>query len=209
MHGKHSSWLYGGMGALSLLGLSLVAGNSFRFAVLAACMGGCVGFFLPRMIVARKRKRVLRMITMDLADYLTSVSLLLAAGLTLWEALRRSLAGNDLKRPLFGEIAGAFDAYDRGNTLDQVEAFEKMAVRLSAPAISTFVCALVQNHKKGSDEVAALLMDLSVQCRNERRMLAVKLSDEATTLLLIPATISLIVMMLVLIAPAILQLLQV
>ena len=202
-------WLYGGAGAFTLLSLSLIAGHSLKFTVLAACGGGTVGFFLPRMMVARKRKRIIRMITMDLADYLTSVSLLLTAGLTLWEALRRSLAGNDLSRPLFGEISDAFDAYDRGNTLDQVEAFEKMAARLSVPAISTFVCALVQNHKKGNDEVAALLMDLSVQCRNERRMLAVKLSDEATTLLLIPATISLIVMMLVLIAPAILQLIQV
>ncbi len=196
-------------GAVGLFSVALFAGNSLRFSVLLALAGGIIAVIIPRMMAGRRRKKLIRMITMDMADYLTSVSLLLTAGLTLWEALRRSLEGNDLKRPLFREISEAFDAYAGGNTLDQVEAFEMMAAKLSVPAISTFVCALVQNHKKGSDEIAALLMDLSVQCRNERRMLAVKLSDEATTLLLIPATISLIVMMLVLIAPAILQLVQI
>ena len=202
-------WFYAGIGALGLFGLSLCGGNSLRFAVLLALVGGILGALLPRILVERKRKKVIRMITMDMADYLTSVSLLMTAGLTLWEALRRSLEGNDRKRPLFREIHAAFESYDNGNTVDPVEAFEQMAAKLSIPAISTFVCALVQNHKKGNDEIAALFMDLSVQCRNERRMLAVKLSDEATTLLLLPATISLIVMMIVLIAPAILQLVEI
>ncbi len=201
--------LYACVGAFSLFGLTLFAGNSWKFAIFLALVGCCVGLLIPRVIEGRRRKKMIQMVTMDMADYLTSVSLLLTAGLTLWDALRRSLEGNNLKRPLFQEISNAFEAYDHGNTMDQVEAFELMATKLGIPAVSTFVCALVQNHKKGSDEVAALLMDLSVQCRTERRMLAVKLSDEATTLLLIPATISLIVMILVLIAPAILQLIQV
>jgi Flp pilus assembly protein TadB len=209
MKKRKTPWLYALVGALGLFCLSLCGGNSLKFAIFLALMGGSLGLLLPRIMAERQRKKIARMITMDMADYLTSVSLLMTAGLTLWEALRRSLEGNDLNRPLFHEIASAFESYDNGNTVDPVEAFEQMAADLSIPAISTFVCALVQNHKKGSQEIAGLFMDLSVQCRNERRMLAVKLSDEATTLLLLPATISLIVMMLVLIAPAILQLVQI
>ncbi len=205
----NAPWLYAILGAMGLFCLSLWGDNSLKFAGVMGLLGGGIGLWLPRITAGRQRQRMARMITMDMADYLTSVSLLITAGLPLWESLRRSLEGRDLKRPLFREISAAFESYDGGNTIDPVEAFEQMAAKLSIPAISTFVCALVQNHKKGSDEISALFMDLSVQCRNERRMLAVKLSDEATTLLLIPATISLIVMVIVLIAPAILQLVQV
>lgn len=196
------------LGAVLLFALSVFGGNSWIFCLLMATGGGLSGFFLPFLWALRVRKKETRMITMDMADYLTSVSLLMTAGLTLWDALRRGLWGCNLRRPLFREISVAFDAYDQGNTLDQVEAFEEMAMRCRIPVVSTFVCALVQNYKKGSGEIAPLFMELAGTCRNERRTLASKLADEATTLLLIPSTLALIVMVLVLTAPAILQLIQ-
>lgn len=198
-----------GLGTLFLFVLSYAAGNRWLFCVFMGLLGCICGCLLPIVLERRRKKQMTRMITMDMAAYLTSVSLLMTAGLTLWGALRRALEGIDCKRPLFREISAAFDAYDHGNTLDQVEAFETMSARLSIPAMSTFVCALVQNYKKGSDEVATLFMELAGRCRDERRTLAGKMADEATTLLLLPAVIALVVMVMILVTPAILQLMEI
>ncbi len=209
MRGRSGAFKSAGLGALLLLGLSFIAGNHWTFGILMGLLGCVCGFLLPLLLERRRKKQMTRMITMDMADYLTSVSLLMTAGLTIWEALRRALEGGDCKRPLFREISTAFDAYDHGNTLDQAEAFELMSARLSIPTMSTFVCALVQNYKKGSDEVATLFMELAGRCRDERRALASKMADEATTLLLLPAVIALIVMVIILVTPAILQLMEI
>ena len=148
------------------------------------------------------------MITMDMAEYLTCVSLLLTAGVSLWDALKRSLSEKDVRRPLYRELSGAFEQYEQGYVGDPVSAFQRMSERLCIPAISTFVCALVQNYKKGNQELAALFMELAVRSRTQRRDLATKLADEATTLLLIPGAMALISMILVLLAPALIQLIQ-
>ncbi len=194
------------IGAGTLLLLSFLGGNRWYLCLILAVVGGVGGFVLPLWFTYRNRRKEIRMITMDMADYLTSVSLLMTAGLTLWDAMRRSLWGCDLKRPLYREISGAFEAYEQGNTVDQLAAFQTMSEACQIPIMSTFVCALVQNYKKGNGELAALFMELSGTCRRERQALAGKLADEATTLLLIPSTIALIVMVVVLAAPAMLQL---
>ena len=196
-----------GTGGFVLL-LCLCAGNSLLFCVGMALAGSVAGFLLPLWQASRKKQRESRMITMDMAEYLTCVSLLLTAGVSLWDALRRSLSGKDVRRPLYRELSGAFEQYEQGYSGDPVSAFQRMSEKLCIPAVSTFVCALVQNYKKGNQELATLFMELAVRSRTQRRDLATKLADEATTLLLLPGAMALIAMILVLLAPALIQLIQ-
>ena len=189
--------------------LCFIGGNSWIFSVCMALVGGIAGFLLPLWQTSRRKRKENRMITLDMAEYLTAVSLLLSAGISLWDAMRRGLLGRDLKRPLYREISGAFEQYAQGRVSDPVSAFQRMSEALCVPAISTFVCALVQNYKKGNHELAALFMELAVRSRSQRRDLATKMADEATTLLLLPGAMALIAMILVLLAPALLQLIQI
>lgn len=193
----------------ALLLLSILGGNSVPFCVGLTLAGCILGFLLPLWQQAKKKRKESRMITMDMAEYLTAVSLLLSAGISLWDALKRGLLGKDLRRPLYREMTSVFEQYEQGRVSDPVSAFQRMSDRLCIPAISTFVCALVQNYKKGNNELADLFMELAVGSRTQRRDLATKLADEATTLLLLPGAMALIAMILVLLAPAVLQLIQI
>ncbi len=192
-----------------MLILCLIGRNSIGFCVGMTIVGGTAGFLFPLWQASRKKRKESRLITMDMAEYLTAVSLLLTAGIPLWDALRRGLSGQDLRRPLYREIAGAFEQYEQGHISDPVGAFQRMSERIRIPVVSTFVCALVQNYKKGNNELAGLFMELAVRSRIQRRDLATKLADEATTLLLIPGAMALIAMILVLLAPAMIQLIQI
>ena len=197
-----------GVGAFMLV-LCLFAGNTLGFCVVMALIGSIAGFFFPLWQASRKKQRESRMIAMDMTEYLTSVSLLLTAGVSLWDALKRSLSGKDVRRPLYRELSGVFEQYEQRYTGDPVSAFQRMSEKLCIPAVSTFVCALVQNYRKGNQELAALFMELAGRSRTQRRDIATKLADEATTLLLIPGALALLAMVLVLLAPALIQLIQI
>ena len=170
----------------ALFGLALLGGNGIPVCAAAAIGGAVLGICFPELRAHHLRKKERQLYDLDMADYLTTVSLLLSSGLTIWDALRRALRDSNLKRPLYRDIRSVFEQYDSGRSTDLVDAFERMALACRVPSVSTFVCTVVQNYKKGSDEAAELFMDLARTCRNERRLIASRLADEATTLLLIP-----------------------
>jgi Flp pilus assembly protein TadB len=186
--------------------LSLAAGNSVLFSVCCAIAFAAVFRFLPVFAEKRKKKKELKLYEIDMADYLIGVSLLMSSGMTVWESLRRALAGADLGRPLYRDIEMLFEGIDAGKYGDPVEAFEELASECGSPAVSTLTAAIVQNYKKGSGEIAALLRDLSLTARNNRKYICMKLADEATTLLLIPSTLILVALIVLLVAPAVMTL---
>ena len=190
------------------LALSLAAGNSFVFSVCCAMAFAAVFRYIPVFAEKRKKKRELKMYEIDMADYLIGVSLLMSSGMTVWESLRRALAGADLSKPLYRDIDLLFEGIDAGKYGDPVEAFEELASECGSPAVSTLTAAIVQNYKKGSGEIAALLRDLSLTARNNRKYICMKLADEATTLLLIPSTLILIALIVLLVAPAVMTLME-
>jgi hypothetical protein len=81
-----------------------------------------------------------------------------------------------------------------------------MAVKCSDSTVSTFVSLIVQNSRKGTDELAELLRIQAVNARSERRMLAKQLAEEASTLMLLPSVLVLIAIMALAVAPAIIKL---
>ena len=60
--------------------------------------------------------------------------------------------------------------------------------------------------RKGSGEISNLFTTQAQLYRNERRRIAGKLADEAATLLLIPSTLVLLALIVMLLAPAIMEL---
>jgi len=80
-----------------------------------------------------------------------------------------------------------------------------MASRCKDATVSTFVSLVVQNSRKGTAELADLLRLQAVNARNERRMVAKQLSDEAATLMLIPSALILAAVLVIVAAPAVIR----
>lgn len=189
--------------------IALLAGNTLMFSMLCGAVCGVLGFFTYRLAQKRKRKKETDMYEIDMADYLTGVSLMLSSGLNLWDSMRRALQGGDLSRPLYRDLRRMFDGIDNGKYESPVAAIEQLATERNSPAISMLTGVVVQNYKKGAGEIAELFRELSVTARNNRKYLCMKLADEATTLLLIPSGIVLIALIALLLTPAMLTLMSI
>ena len=82
----------------------------------------------------------------------------------------------------------------------------KLAEELKVAEISSAVSVIVQNSRKGEKEVASVLRIQSNMCRQERRDLAQEIGNRASNLLLLPSGMVFIAVLLMLIAPAIMEL---
>ncbi len=185
---------------------SFFSGNGIAFSIICAAAGFFAGIAAYPLAEKRKKKKESKMFDIDMADYMINVSLLLDAGLTVWDAMRRACGGNDISRPLYRELNKALESLDSGKTDDPVSALEKMAAECEVPSVSILCGMVIQNHRKGSVELARMFRELSVSARNNRKLICMKLADEATTLLLIPSVLALIALLVILIAPAVMML---
>lgn len=207
---KYGKYILSGLlGAVILALLGAAGGNNVRECVIFGLFGAFASPMAYFLVLRNKAQKDRRMIDMDMADYLTSTALLLSSGLNLWDAMQRGMSGCDLKRPLYREIRRAFGLCESGMVRDRVTAFEMVGASLNVPSVSTLVCAIAQNYKKGSGELAELFMNIASDCRRERRDIAGKMADEASTLLLIPSVLVLIAMILMLAGPAVLELMKI
>jgi pilus assembly protein TadC len=156
---------------------------------------------------AKDRRRQMRL---ELAEILERMAVLLDAGVTLWNAavIVSDGNGNGSSGAFEEELRCAVRRFqgDSGYYYDPEAAFEEMAVKCSDSTVSTFVSLIVQNSRKGTDELAELLRIQAVNARSERRMLAKQLAEEASTLMLLPSVLVLIAIMALAVAPAIIKL---
>ena len=98
-----------------------------------------------------------------------------------------------------------FENIRKGYTKDFITGLEELADLRKSPVLSNFCITVVQNMRKGSGELSELFMSQAQLQRNERRRLAGKMADEAATLLIIPSTLVLIALIVLLLAPAVLE----
>lgn len=145
---------------------------------------------------------------LELAEILERMAVLLDAGVTLWNATVIVSDGSGATGAFEEELRCAVRRFqgDSGYYYDPEAAFEEMAVKCSDSTVSTFVSLIVQNSRKGTDELAELLRIQAVNARSERRMLAKQLAEEASTLMLLPSVLVLIAIMALAVAPAIIKL---
>ncbi len=173
-----------------------------------AFLGLAAGFYIlyDGNIMKKAKHRCLQM-RLELSELLDRLAVLLDAGVTLWNSIvivsENSVSGGAFEAEL-KKTVNAFYSQD-GYYFDPESAFEEMALRCDDATVSTFVSLIVQNSRKGTSELAELLRIQAVNSRNERRMLAKQLSDEASTLMLIPSALILASILILVAAPAVIQ----
>ncbi len=185
-----------------------IAGNSWIQCVFLFVLVLALLLILPDWLLQKKVGWKRYGLEMELPDFLDRTAMLLSAGLSLPAALDRASALPGEGCPLSQEVSRAMQtvALGRGIASGLEQALTELSARCRSPAVSLAASYFIQNMQKGSEELAEHLRQQAMHYRGERKHLARKQGEEASALLLLPTTMIFAVILLMLVAPAIMQL---
>lgn len=168
-------------------------------------MGGMVSVNEYKIFDGAKKKS--RRMRFELSDITERIAILLDAGIPLWNAFVVVSENADESKPLEIELKQTVNAFvtDSGYYFEPEKAFQEMAERCGDSSVSSFVSLIIQNSRKGGGELSSMLRLQAVNQRQERKTLAKQLADEASTLMVIPSVITLAAIMVLVGAPAIIE----
>ncbi len=193
--------------------LSFGAGILFELTVVEALI---LGLGVPLIVIVAtehsindKAKTKTKKLRLGLADLLERLAVLVDAGVPLWSAIvtvsgymdkNDGALGEELWRTVNDFVTPSGYYYGNEN------AMEDLAKRCNDAQVSTFVSLVLQNARKGADELAPLLRMHAVSQREERKSISKQMSEEASTLMVIPSVMILTAVMAIVAAPAIIRL---
>ena len=171
----------------------------FAVAVLAA-----VVVFLPDFLIVQRAGKKKERLKYGLADFMDRTAILLDSGMTLWSALSFAAYNSEENDPFALEMKNTVQSFSGkdGCFYRPEECLEQLAERCSTLMVSSFVSLIIQNSRKGSDELASILKIQSGAFRTEQRNMAKKRAEEASTLLLIPTALVFIAILAMVATPA-------
>lgn len=151
-----------------------------------------------------KIKKRHMLIKLDFPDFLNKLTLLIDAGMNITTAWHKIVSDNNSERPLYEELRIVALEIKAGKS--EKKAYENFAKRCRVPEITRFISITIQNLRKGGTELTIILRLQGNECWQMRKDVAKKLGEEASTKLLIPIGIMFIGILIIVIAPALLQL---
>ncbi|MEI6132177.1 MAG: type II secretion system F family protein [Bacillota bacterium] len=185
---------------VALSGLGLV--EEFYVLLFAIACGG-VGFFDLKKKITERRFQIKK----SLPDFISRLVLLVEAGMTLNRAFAVAARSIEKTSPLYAEIARTCNEIENG--VLETQAYEQMAVRCRVIEVARFSSMLIQNLRKGSSELAALLRLVASECWSARKAHARKRGEEAAAKMLIPVSLLLIAVLIVTAGPALASLMDI
>lgn len=159
----------------------------------------------------QQKEQRMREMQMDYPDIIEKLILFLKAGFSIRKSVEK-LASNYMrnrekyhmkKRYAYEEIVCACREMDGG--IYEAEAYERLGRRCVLPEYKVLSVLLVQNLRKGNQSILELLEREAVSAGDERRRRAKVRGDEASTKLLLPMILQLIVVLIILMVPAFLS----
>jgi tight adherence protein C len=161
-------------------------------------------FYLPdRELDERIKKRHFQL-QYDFPDFLNKLVLLVNAGMTVQKAWEKIVKDRKNWTPLYEELNAAYIEIRNGKS--EISAYEDFAKRCRIKEITKFVTTVIQNLRKGNNELVTLLKLQSNECWQIRKNMARRLGEEASTKLVLPLMIMFVGILVIVILPAILQL---
>lgn len=161
-------------------------------------------FYLYDKELVSKQNKKYAMIRADFPDVVSKLVLLVNAGMTLSRAWEKLCTDTKKHTPLYKELKITYQQIQAGKP--EGEAYEDFAKRCRVKEISKFIMLIIQNLKKGTDDLVPLLKLQADECWELRKGRAKKLGDEASEKLIIPIMIMFIGILIIVILPAVLQL---
>ncbi len=188
--------------------VTFIMGESIIACVLIGILMGGGTYGIKKFINKRKIEAINKSYEMDLPDLMIHVAMFAEAGLGIRESLERAVLAGNRQKPLYKDLHEVFEMQRRIGSKDFATVLEELSERRKSAALSNFTAVIIQNMRKGSDELGELFAAQAQIYRNERRRTAAKLADEAATLLLIPSTIVLLALVILLLTPAVMSFLE-
>ena len=116
-----------------------------------------------------------------------------------WEKVARE---NKKNTYLYRELRRSLIEIEAGKT--HFRSYEDFARRCRTPEINKFVTVVLQNMRKGNDELVAVLTVQAAECWEMRKHAARRLGEEASTKLLFPLILMFIAILIIVGTPAVL-----
>ncbi len=161
-------------------------------------------FYLYDKELVSKQNKKYAMIRADFPDIVSKLILLVNAGMTLSRAWEKICTDTKKDTPLYKELKITYQQIQAGKP--EIEAYEDFAKRCRVKEITKFIMLIIQNLKKGTDDLIPLLKLQADECWQLRKDRAKQLGDEASEKLIIPIMIMFIGILIIVILPAVLQL---
>lgn len=140
----------------------------------------------------------------DFPDFISKLILLVNAGLTVRQAIERIVADAPANAPLYKELYEVLQDIRAGAS--ENEAYSDFAERCKLKQITNFVGILQQNIRLGGNQMLYELRRMSTECWEMRKNTARQLGEMASSKLMLPLAIMFLAVVLICVAPVILEL---
>ena len=193
----------------SILGLLLasffcLAGEADLIGLIIIPAMGIGFFFLADKSLDDQYKKRKFMLERDFPDFISKLILLVNAGLNARQAIERIIADNKEDSPLYNELNEVISDIRAG--ISENEAYADFAERCKLKQITNFVSILQQNMKLGGNQMLFELRRMGTECWELRKNTAKQLGEIASSKLMIPLAIMFLAIVLICVAPVILEL---
>lgn len=170
------------------------------FIIFSIIFLAVIAFFHDKDLEKRLKKRRLS-IRMDFPGFLNKLALLVNAGLTVRKAWEKIAQENSRDSDFYKEVNAVIGEINGGKA--ELKAYEDFARRCRTAEVSRFVAILLQNIRKGNEEIVSILRLLSSESWEMRKNIARKLGEEASTKMIIPLMLMFIAILIIVASPAI------
>jgi tight adherence protein C len=192
---------------LLALGFKLFVGTMTKldagYIVFCVLLQAGIVIFSDRDLMEKVRKRR-QSIQLDFPDFVNKLTLLVNAGMTISRAWEKAVLDTHKQSPLYVELGAA--VMDIRSGVPEYKAFEEFAKRCHVPVITRFVSVVLQNMRKGNDELVPVFRLFAGECWELRKSAAKRFGEEASTKLLFPMMLMLTAILLIVGMPAVLAL---
>ncbi|EPR08298.1 type II secretion system F family protein [Ruminiclostridium papyrosolvens] len=172
------------------------------FSIYTTLLFGIMIFLDDTRLTSRIKKRRLE-IQLEFPDFINKLTLLLNAGLTMSKAWEKISLDSKKKCAFYKEVEKTVSQLKTG--VSESEAFGEFAKRLKTPEISRVMSSIIQNTKKGGNELVLTLKLQSNESWELRKNVVRRLGEEASTKLLFPMMIMFFAIIIIVITPALIS----
>lgn len=186
-------------------------GNDLYKILLFSLALGILVFYMKDEEMKKVLKKKERAIHLSFPDMITKYTLLINAGLTSFHAWDKLCMDYKKSKDKTGEVSGLYEemlltSQQIKGGVPEYRAYEEMGRRVGGKEVKKFTRILTQSLRKGNEELVVNLQSLGEEAWEERVATAKRLGEEASSKLLFPMMILLIIVIMLVMAPAFMSL---
>ncbi len=179
---------------------------NLTFAIYILLIIGLLLFSGDNKIKRRVAQRRLE-IQLEFPNFINKLTLLLNAGLTMskaWEKISSdvNMSGSN-ESAFYSEVIKTAADIKMGK--NETEAYSQFAKRVKTPEISRLMSTILQNTKRGGNDLVLALRLQANECWEMRKNTIKRLGEEASTKLLFPMMIMFFAILIIVVTPAIIS----